>query len=98
LVGEGSKWRILEKVFVNPDMPEINDYYKPFTFDYDHLQKAPELEASPTARPRSLITGEGIEKIQWRTNWEEILGGEFEKRSKDYNFEGIQTEMYGPAS
>ncbi len=28
-------------------------------------------------------------------NWEEILGGEFSKRSKDANFEGIQKEIYG---
>jgi nitrate reductase beta subunit len=25
-----------------------------------------------------------MEKIEWGPNWEEILGGEFEKRSKDY--------------
>ena len=36
-----------------------------------------------TARPRSLITGERMEKINWGPNWEEILGGEFSKRSKD---------------
>ena len=54
----GAKWRILAKIFANPDLPEIDDYYEPFTFDYEHLQKAPELEAFPTARPRSLITGE----------------------------------------
>ena len=49
----------------------------------------------PTARPRSLISGERMEKIEWGPNWEEILGGEFSKRSEDYNFEGIQKEMYG---
>jgi nitrate reductase beta subunit len=91
----GSKWRILAKIFANPDLPEIDDYYEPFTFDYDHLQNAPELEATPTARPRSLITGERMEKIEWGPNWEEILGGEFSKRSKDYNFEGIEKEIYG---
>jgi nitrate reductase beta subunit len=36
-----------------------------------------------------------MEKIEWGPNWEEILGGEFEKRSKDANFEGIQKEIYG---
>ena len=91
----GGKWRILANIFANPDMPEIDDYYEPFTFDYEHLQKAPELEAFPTARPRSLITGERMEKIEWGPNWEEILGGEFAKRSADVNFEGIQKEMYG---
>jgi nitrate reductase beta subunit len=91
----GGKWRVLANIFANPNMPEIDDYYEPFTFDYEHLQKAPELEAFPTARPRSLITGERMEKIEWGPNWEEILGGEFSKRSKDANFEGVQKEMYG---
>jgi nitrate reductase beta subunit len=91
----GAKWRILAKIFANPDLPEIDDYYEPFTFDYDHLQNAPESQAVPTARPRSLITGERMEKIEWGPNWEEILGGEFAKRSQDYNFEGIEKEIYG---
>jgi nitrate reductase beta subunit len=53
------------------------------------------MEAFPTARPYSKITGERIEKIEKGPNWEEILGGEFSKRSEDYNFEGIQKEIYG---
>ncbi len=91
----GSKWRVLANIFANPDLPEIDDYYEPFTFDYEHLQKAPEMAAMPTARPRSLISGERMEKIEWGPNWEEILGGEFAKRSKDYNFEGVQKDIYG---
>ena len=91
----GAKWRVLAKIFANPDLPEIDDYYEPFDFDYDHLQTAGEVEAFPTARPRSKISGERMEKIEWGPNWEEILGGEFSKRSKDYNFEGIETEIYG---
>ena len=78
----GSKWRVLANIFANPDLPEIDDYYEPFTFDYEHLQKAPELEAFPTARPRSLISGQRMEKIEWGPNWEEILGGEFAKRPR----------------
>ena len=71
------------KIFANPNLPQIDDYYEPFTFDYDHLQSAPEMKHAPTARPRSLITGKRMEKIDWGPNWEEILGGEFTKRSKD---------------
>lgn len=92
---QGSKWRILANIFANPDLPEIDDYYEPFDFDYDHLKSAPEMTAFPTARPRSKITGERIEKIEKGPNWDEILGGEFSKRSEDYNFEGIQKEIYG---
>src|SRR6516164_1250571 len=29
----GGKWRVLAKIFANPDLPEIDDYYEPFTFD-----------------------------------------------------------------
>src|SRR5690606_17606641 len=91
----GAKWRVLANIFANPDLPEIDDYYEPFDFDYGHLQTAPELEASPTARPRSLVSGERMEKIEWGPNWEEILGGEFSKRSADVNFEGVEKEIYG---
>ncbi|MBK6707879.1 MAG: nitrate reductase subunit beta [Sphingomonadales bacterium] len=91
----GGKWRLLSKIFANPDLPEIDDYYEPFTFDYSHLQQAKESQAFPTARPRSLVTGERMEKINWGPNWEEILGGEFSKRSADYNFEGVEKEIYG---
>ena len=91
----GNKWQILAKIFGNPDLPEIDDYYEPFDFDYEHLQTAPELEATPTARPRSAITGERMEKIEWGPNWEEILGGEFSKRSADKNFDDIEKSIYG---
>jgi nitrate reductase / nitrite oxidoreductase, beta subunit len=89
---QGGKWRILANIFANPDLPEIDDFYEPFDFDYDHLKSAPEMQAFPTARPRSLVSGERMEKIEWGPNWEEILGGEFAKRSQDYNFEGIQKD------
>ena len=91
----GSKLKILSKIFANPDLPQIDDYYEPFTFDYEHLQNAPLSKAAPVARPRSLITGQRMEKIEGGPNWEEILGTEFSKRSKDYNFEDVQKEMYG---
>ena len=76
------------KIFANPNLPQIDDYYEPFTFDYAHLQSAPESKATPTARPRSLITGPAMEKIEWGPNWEEILGGEFSKRSKGQQLRG----------
>ncbi len=92
---QGGKWRILANIFANPNLPEIDDYYEPFDFDHDHLKSAPEMEAFPTARPHSMITGERIEKIEKGPNWDEILGGEFAKRSEDYNFEGIEKQIYG---
>jgi nitrate reductase beta subunit len=87
---QGAKWKLLMKIFANPSLPEIDDYYEPFTFDYDHLQSAPEMRASPTARPRSLITGMQMDKIEWGPNWEELLGTEFARRSADPNFDGFE--------
>ena len=95
---QGNKWQLLMKIFSNPNLPQIDDYYEPFTYDYEHLQTAPEMKAVPTARPRSLITGQRMEKIEWGPNWEEILGGEFAKRGKDANladFDRVQKEMVG---
>jgi nitrate reductase beta subunit len=92
---QGGKWSILMKLFASPNLPEIDDYYEPFTFDYQHLHNAPEMSAAPVARPRSLLTGERMEKIVWGPNWEEILGGEFAKRSKDQNFEDVEKDIYG---
>ena len=67
---QGGKWKMLMRIFANPNLPQIDDYYEPFTFDYDHLQSAPEMKHAPTARPRSLITGQRMEKIEWGPNWE----------------------------
>ncbi|SHG00592.1 respiratory nitrate reductase beta subunit [Microbulbifer donghaiensis] len=91
----GSKWRLLANIFANPDLPEIDDFYEPYTFEYDWLQKAPELQAQPSAKPRSLVTGEALTKIEWSGNWEDDLSGEFSKRSRDYNFAGVEKEIYG---
>ncbi|MBI5277202.1 MAG: nitrate reductase subunit beta [Burkholderiales bacterium] len=87
---QGGKWQLLMRIFANPNLPQIDDYYEPFTYDYEHLHTAPEMKATPTARPRSLITGQRMQKIEWGPNWEEILGGEFSKRSKDANFAGFE--------
>ena len=37
----GGRLKLLSKIFANPELPDIDDYYEPFTFDYQNLQKAP---------------------------------------------------------
>ncbi|MCD6707682.1 MAG: nitrate reductase subunit beta, partial [Thiobacillus sp.] len=90
--GRASK---LLNIFANPDLPQIDDYYEPFTYNYARLQNAPLSEAAPTARPLSMITGDPMEKITWGPNWEDDLAGEFAKRSVDKNLENIQKDMLG---
>lgn len=91
----GGKFSILFKIFANPDLPSIDDYYEPFTFNYSCLQSSEKFKYAPTARPVSIITGEYLEKIKSGPNWEELLGGEFSKRSNDINFKGIEKSIYG---
>jgi nitrate reductase beta subunit len=91
----GGKLKVLSKLFANPDLPEIDDYYEPLTYEYERLQKSPEVKTPPTARAHSAITGAKVEKPVTGPNWEEILGGEFSKRSKDYNFKDIEKDIYG---
>jgi len=95
---QGGRLGLLMKIFANPNLPQIDDYYEPFDFDYEHLHSAPETKVPPVARPRSLISGERMQKIEWGPNWEEILGGEYAKRSKDSNLDGFdaaQKQMLG---
>ncbi|MCX4188528.1 nitrate reductase subunit beta [Methylophaga sp. OBS4] len=92
---QGGKLRILANIFANPDLPEIDDYYEPFDFDYQHLHTAKDSKHQPVARPRSLISGQRMEKINWGPNWEELLGTEFEKRKRDKNFDDVQKDIYG---
>lgn len=86
----GNRVGLLSKIFANPDVPGLDDYYEPFDYDYHHLQNAPESKHQPIARPRSLITGQRMKKIENGPNWDDILGGEFEKRAKDQNFANMQ--------
>jgi nitrate reductase beta subunit len=93
---QGGKLKILGNIFGNPDLPQIDDYYEPFDFDYEHLHSAADSKHQPVARPHSLITGKRMEKINSGPNWEEILGTEFEKRKADVNFDEVaQKEIYG---
>ncbi len=91
---QGGKLKILGNIFANPNLPQIDEYYEPFTYDYEHLQSAPDVKTPPTARPVSVLTGKKMDKIEWGPNWEDDLGGEFAKRSKDILFNGIQKEIH----
>jgi nitrate reductase / nitrite oxidoreductase, beta subunit len=91
----GSKSGILKNIFANPHMPLMDDYYEPFTFNYSILHKGSRFKTPPSARPYSILTGKPMEKIEKSANWEDNLGGSFENRSREKNFEEVQKELYG---
>ena len=53
-----TKSMALFNVFHNPSQPTMDDYYEPWTYDYQNLFNAPEGSDQPTAKPISMITGE----------------------------------------
>lgn len=71
----GGRARKLLGIFANPLMPSIQDYYEPWTYDYDNLISAPLSDDIPVAPPRSLISGERMD-ITWSANWDDNLGGD----------------------
>lgn len=78
----------LGNIFFNPNLPTIDDYYEPWTYQYDELFNAPEGDDQPTARPISLITGKPID-IEAGPNWDDDLGGSPVYASNDVNLEKL---------
>jgi len=78
----GGRLAKLSRIFSNPNLPEIHDYYEPWTYDYDMLLNSPRGEQVPVARPKSLLTGQDM-KISWSANWDDNLGGSLETMSQD---------------
>ncbi|MFD6437666.1 nitrate reductase subunit beta [Streptomyces venezuelae] len=70
----GGRARRLARLFANPELPALDDYYEPWTYDYETLTTAPLGDDVPTARPRSLIDGEPT-TVTWGPNWDDDLGG-----------------------
>ena len=71
---DGGRFAKLARIFSNPKLPGIADYYEPWTYDYEHLVTAPAGEDLPVARPLSLLTGKPM-KVTWSANWDDNLGG-----------------------
>ncbi|MFG2396702.1 nitrate reductase subunit beta [Streptomyces lydicus] len=70
----GGRARRLAQLFANPELPTLDDYYQPWTYDYENLITAPLGDDVPTAPPRSLIDGRPTE-VTWGPNWDDDLGG-----------------------
>ena len=65
----------LAHIFSNPDLPAIDDYYEPWSYDYQTLVDSPRRTHQPVARPYSLLTGEVMDKPVWGPNWDDDLAG-----------------------
>jgi len=87
----GGKLKKLANLFFNPDLPTMDDYYEPWTYDYETLTTAPPSEHQPVARPESQVTGKPMD-LQWGPNWEDDLAGAPERARLDPNLRGEAEE------
>ncbi|WP_082732426.1 nitrate reductase subunit beta [Tepidibacillus decaturensis] len=88
----GNRVSKLANIFHNPDLPTIDEYYEPWTYDYEKLTNSPHKEVQPVARPKSQITGEYME-LKWGPNWEDDLAGTHETGKRDPNLKGIEEDV-----
>lgn len=87
-----SKAKIVPNIFHNPHMPSMDDYYEPWTYDYQNLFTAKEGPDQPTAEPISMIDGEKID-VQAGPNWDDDLGGSPIYAANDPNLEGLTEQQ-----
>ncbi|WP_251552970.1 nitrate reductase subunit beta [Neobacillus muris] len=88
----GSKTNRLLNLFYNPNLPEIDDYYEPWNYDYETLTNSPTRKTQPVARPKSSLTGEFME-VLWGPNWEDDLAGGHITGLKDPNVEKMENQI-----
>lgn len=79
-------------LFHHPRQPSMDDYYEPWTYDYQELFNAPEGSDQPTARPISVVSGEYID-IKAGPNWDDDLGGSPVYAANDPNLAGLTDEQ-----
>ncbi len=81
------------KLFYNPALPELEDYYEPFTFRYQDLFNAPADDDQPTAIPVSMITGDPMPTIESGPNWDDDLGGSTIYARNDPALKGVPEQV-----
>ena len=88
----GGQLKKLLTIFWNPDLPTLDDYYEPWTYNYEHLITAPLSEHDPVARPRSQLTGKDT-PVRWGPNWEDDLAGAPEHAGRDPNLHDLERQV-----
>ncbi|MDQ6785008.1 MAG: nitrate reductase subunit beta [Actinomycetota bacterium] len=88
----GGRLKKLLTIFYNPDLPSIDDYYDPWTYNYSTLIDAPVSRDGPVARPRSQLTGKDT-KLTWGPNWDDALAGSTATAAGDPDLAGLEEQV-----
>ena len=62
----------------------MDDYYEPWTYDYEKLTNSRSVRNQPVARPKSVVTDKYMD-LKWGPNWEDDLAGVSQGKWKDVN-------------
>ncbi|MFB9275159.1 nitrate reductase subunit beta [Cohnella cellulosilytica] len=88
----GSRGKRLLNIFHNPDQPTLDDYYEPWTYEYEKLTNSPAKKHQPVARPKSTVTGSYM-NLEWGPNWEDDLAGAHVTGMEDPNMRGLEESV-----
>ncbi|MEV7007491.1 nitrate reductase subunit beta [Streptosporangium sp. NPDC051022] len=88
----GGRLRRLLEMFYNPDLPSIDDYGEPWTYDYGTVIDAPLGTPNPSAHSISTLTGRDM-RIRWGSNFDDDLAGAPEHALDDPNLAGLEERV-----
>jgi nitrate reductase beta subunit len=81
----------LAEIFYNPALPNLDDYYEPFTYRYQDLFDAPPGDDQPIARAVSQVDGRPME-IEAGPNWDDDFGGSPVYAANDPQMDSLSDE------
>lgn len=87
----GQRLGMLSQLFYNPYLPVMDDYYEPWTYEYETLTNAPAGDDQPTARPISKVTGRVLD-LEAGPNWDDDLSGSTTYARNDINLAKLTVE------
>jgi nitrate reductase / nitrite oxidoreductase, beta subunit len=88
----GGRLRKLLSIFYNPDLPEIDNYGDPWTYDYQTLLNAPAGTLTPSAHSISALTGRDM-RLRWGSNWDDDLAGGPGNAKDDPDLAGLDDQV-----
>ena len=88
----GGRLRRLLSIFYNPDLPAIDDYGDPWTYDYETLIQAPAGTLTPSAHSISALTGRDM-RVRWGSNWDDDLAGGPSHAAEDPDLAGLSEQV-----
>lgn len=89
---DGGKLKLKIELTRNYRPPSLQDYYEPWTYDYEVLFSERQSSQQPVARPISLIAEEPMD-VTYGPNWNDDLAGT-DYIMEDPSLDGLQKEVY----